>query len=53
VTIRRTVFESAAKVEQDHDFARAGVAVIIDLDRVEGYAGLSPTGPANPVRMAR
>jgi hypothetical protein len=50
---RRKVFESAAKVEQDHDFARVGVAVIIDLDRVEGYAGLSPTGPVNPVRMAR
>jgi Pyridoxamine 5'-phosphate oxidase len=50
---RKTVFESAAKVEQDHDFARTGVAVIIDLDRVEGYAGLSPTGPVNPVRMAR
>jgi hypothetical protein len=34
-------------------FARAGVAVIFGLDRVEGYAGLSPTGPVNPVRMAR
>jgi hypothetical protein len=50
---RKKVFERAAKVEQDHDFARVGVAVIIDLDRVEGYAGLSPTGPVNPVRMAR
>jgi hypothetical protein len=50
---RKKVFESAAKVEQDHDFARVGVAVIIDLERVEGYAGLSPTGPVDPVRMAR
>jgi hypothetical protein len=50
---REKVFESAAKVEKDHDFARVGVAVIIDLDRVEGYAGLSPTGPVDPVRMAR
>jgi hypothetical protein len=50
---RKKVFESAAKVEQDHDFARVGVAVIIDLDRVDGYAGLSPTGPVDPVRMAR
>jgi hypothetical protein len=50
---RKKVFESAAKVEQDHDFARVGIAVIIDLERVEGYAGLSPTGPVDPIRMAR
>ncbi len=42
-----------AQVERDHDFAHLGVALIIDLDLVEGYAGLSPQGPVNPIRMAR
>jgi hypothetical protein len=37
--------------ERDHDFAHLGVAMIIDL--VEGYAGLSPQGPVNPISMAR
>ena len=50
---RETVYESMAQVERDHDFARTGVAVLIDLDLVQGYAGLSPTGPIEPVRMVR
>jgi hypothetical protein len=50
---RNRVFESAAKAERDHDPDRRGVAVIIDLDRVEGYAGLGPAGPIDPVRMIR
>ena len=50
---RRRIYEHSAEIERDHDFARAGVAVVIDLDRVEGYAGLSPKGPLGVVRMAR
>ncbi len=50
---RKQVYSKMAKVERDHDFAEAGVAVVIDLDFVQGYAGLSPSGPREPVRMAR
>jgi hypothetical protein len=50
---RRKVYEAAHKVEQDHDFARLGVALIIDLDRVEGYAGLSAAGQVGRVNMRR
>jgi general stress protein 26 len=50
---RQKIFATMAQVERDHDFAQLGVALIIDLDLVEGYAGLSPQGPLNPVRMAR
>ena len=50
---RRKVYDLAHKVERDHDFARLGVALIIDLDRVEGYAGLSPAGQVGRVNMRR
>jgi general stress protein 26 len=50
---RDKVYATMAKIEKDHDFAHSGVAVIIDLDRVEGYAGLGPSGPVNPIRMER
>jgi hypothetical protein len=30
-----------------------GVAVVVDLDRVEGYAGLGPMGQVDQVRMLR
>jgi hypothetical protein len=49
----RKVYEASHKVEQDHDFARLGVALIIDLDRVEGYAGLSAAGQVGRVNMRR
>ena len=42
-----------AQVEKDHDFARAGVALIIDLDLAQGFAGLGPAGPIGPVHMVR
>jgi hypothetical protein len=50
---RKRVYHAAHKVEQDHDFAEAGVALIIDLNRIEGYAGLTPTGPVGRVNMRR
>lgn len=51
--IRERVYATMAKVERDHDFAEAGVVMVIDLDFVQGYAGFSPTGLTDPVRMAR
>lgn len=50
---RKKVYDTMAQVEKDHDFAHLGVAMIIDLDLLEGYGGLSPQGQVNPVRMAR
>ncbi len=50
---RKQVYDTMAQVERDHDFAHLGVAMVIDLDLIEGYAGLSPQGQINPIRMAR
>jgi hypothetical protein len=50
---RRRVFDAAPEAERHHDFAQLGVAVLIDLDLVEGYAGLGPAGPIDAVRMQR
>jgi len=50
---RQRIFERAPAVEQAHDFAMLGVAVVVDLDRVEGYAGLGPQGQVDPIRMLR
>jgi general stress protein 26 len=50
---RRRIYEKMAEAERNHDPARSGVALLIDLDRVEGWAGMSPQGPVNRVRMLR
>jgi hypothetical protein len=50
---RRRIYEKMTEGERNHDPARTGVALIIDLDRVEGWAGMSPDGPVNKVRMLR
>lgn len=50
---RQRIFDAAPAAERAHDFARLGMAVIVDLDRVEGYAGLGPQGPIDPIRMLR
>jgi general stress protein 26 len=50
---RQRIYKASAAVEQAHDFAQLGVAVIIDLDRVEGYASLGPTGQIDRVLMVR
>jgi hypothetical protein len=50
---RRRIFERAPAVERAHDFAMLGAAVVVDLDRVEGYAGLGPQGQVDPMRMLR
>jgi hypothetical protein len=50
---RQRIFERAPAVERAHDFAMLGAAVLVDLDRVEGYAGLGPNGQVDPIRMLR
>ncbi len=50
---RRAVYDAMPKVERDHDFAMLGAAIIIELDLVEGWAGIGRTGPIDPVRLVR
>jgi hypothetical protein len=50
---RQRIFERAPAVERAHDFAMLGAAVVVELDRVEGYAGLGPNGQVDPIRMLR
>lgn len=50
---RQMIFDKSPTVERAHDFAMLGVAVVVDLDRVEGYSGLGPMGQLDGVRMLR
>jgi hypothetical protein len=50
---RQRIFERAPAAERAHDFAQLGAAVVVDLDRVEGYAGLGPQGQVDGIRMVR
>lgn len=50
---RQSVYDAAPQVERDHDFAMAGAAVIVELDSVEGYAGLGPGGQIDRIRLVR
>jgi Pyridoxamine 5'-phosphate oxidase len=50
---RRKIYDQAAEVERNHDYARTGLALIIDLDLIEGWFGLTPDGPIDRVRMMR
>lgn len=50
---RRRIFNALPKVERDHDFAELGVAVIIEIDRIEGYAGVTDGGVVGAVNMRR
>ncbi len=50
---RQAVFDRSHPAERAHDFAMLGVAVVVDLDRVEGYAGLGPMGQVDGIRMLR
>lgn len=49
-TTRDLVYDTMPQVERDHDYARTGSAVIVDLDRVEGGFG---TGGGPRIRMMR
>lgn len=52
-TTRAEVFEGSPHIEQQHDFARLGAAIVIELDLVEGWAGFGPSGQVDPVRLVR
>ena len=51
--MRQRVFEASAPAERAHDFAMLGAAVVIDLDRVEGWAGVGPQGQIDPICLQR
>ena len=50
---RKRVFETAPQIEQDMDPERKGLAIVIDLDTVEGFASYGAKGPEGFVRMSR
>lgn len=52
-TARKQVYEKMGEVERMHDYARTGVAVVVDLDRVEGWAGVNVDVQVGRVRMLR
>ncbi len=51
--VRKRVFEAAPELEQKADPERKGLAIIIDLDRVDGFAGFGPDGPFGFVKMSQ
>lgn len=50
---RQRIFDASAPAERAHDFAMLGAAVVIDLDRVEGWAGVGPNGQIDPICLQR
>lgn len=50
---RQRIFDASAPAERAHDFAMLGAAVVIDLDRVEGWAGVGPNGQIDPICLVR
>jgi hypothetical protein len=50
---RQRIFDASAPAERAHDFAMLGAAVIVDLDRVEGWAGVGPNGQIDPICLQR
>lgn len=52
-TERRMIFDALPKVERDHDFAKLGAAIIIEVDRIEGYGGVVAGGVVGAVNMRR
>jgi hypothetical protein len=51
--VRRRVFDRSAEAERAHDFAMLGAAVVVDLDVVEGWAGVGPQGQIDPINLRR
>jgi hypothetical protein len=50
---RKQVYDLGDEIERRHDFALIGAAIVIDLDVIEGYAGFTPAGQVEPVRLVR
>lgn len=51
--LRQELFERMPVAERNHDPQRQGVLLVIELDRIEGYAGLGPQGRIDPVLLLR
>ncbi|MGE0316186.1 MAG: carboxylesterase family protein [Lautropia sp.] len=51
--VRERVWSSAPEVERAHDPSRTGAAVVVVLDRVEGYAGVGPSGQIDKLLLRR
>jgi Pyridoxamine 5'-phosphate oxidase len=49
---RQEVYEGAPEPERNSDFARLGLAIVVDLDRVEGSFSQAPGGRVLMVRGA-
>ena len=50
---RDQVYANAPEFEQRADADKKGAAVIVDLDRVEGFLGMGPDGKPRFVRLSR
>lgn len=50
---RQRIFDASAPAERAHDFAMLGAAVVIDLDRIEGWAGVGPKGQIDTICLQR
>ena len=50
---RERIYSKMSQMERNHDYAQTGVALLIDLDRVEGWAGVGPEGQIGKLRMLR
>ena len=50
---RGRIYAKMSQMERNHDYAHTGVALVIDLDRVEGWAGVGPDGQLGKIRMLR
>ena len=50
---RDRVYANAPEIEQRADAEKKGAAVIVDLDRVEGFLGMDAEGKPRFVRLAR
>ena len=49
---RKKIFEAAPEREQQADPERKGLAIVVDLDAIEGVLSVGPNGP-NFVRLSR
>jgi hypothetical protein len=50
---RERIYAKMSQMERNHDYAHTGVALIVDLERVEGWAGVGPDGQLGKIRMLR
>jgi len=50
---RDRVYDNAPEFERNADPERLGVGVIVDLDRIEGFLGVTPDGQRRLFRMER